>query len=217
MDRLAKAYMPIAMQRPRHNLIQSEPWSIWIGDKKICKGFSTTTYDIVHAEEAKQYWLSKGTSLEGYAATNWDALDKAMEESPRSKCTFITKHTAGMCGVGKFMLKERDNPNCPRCGQFEDAPHVWICKGCDANSVWNDSLAKLNVWLSFVQTDPDVQDVIIAYLNGWRNDSDPEHLLPFDIRNLVQYQSTQGWRIFFGGWIPTAWEEIQQSYYNIKS
>jgi hypothetical protein len=39
MDRLAKAYMPIAMQHPRHYLLQSEPWSIWIGDKKSAKIF----------------------------------------------------------------------------------------------------------------------------------------------------------------------------------
>jgi hypothetical protein len=218
MDKLAKAYLPIAMQSPRHYLIQSEPWSIWIGDKKVCKDFSTTIYEVVHAEEAKQYWLSKSrVSQEGYDATNWDALGKAMEESSRSKRVFMMKHTAGMCGVGKFMLKwkQRDNPNCPRCGQFEDAPHVWTCQGCEANDVWKESLDKLNEWMSSIQTDPDIQDGIIAYLNGWRYDSMSEPLLPSDIYDLILYQSTQGWRTFFEGWIPIAWEETQQSYYSL--
>jgi hypothetical protein len=157
-------------------------------------------------------------SSDGYNSTNWDALGKAMEESPRSRRFFLTKHMAGMCGVGKFMMKwkEHDNPNCPRCGQFEDAPHVWICTGCDANLVWKKSLEKLSEWLSSVQTDPDVQDAIIAYLDSWREDSIPEQLVSFDLRDLVQYQSNQGWRLFFKGWIPIAWEEIQQVYYNLN-
>jgi hypothetical protein len=140
-----------------------------------------------------------------------------MEESPRSRCIFMTKHTAGMCGVGKFMMKwkERDNPNCPRCGQFEDAPHVWKCTGCDANLVWKKSLEQLSDWLSSVQTDPDVQDAIIAYLNSWREDSIPEKVVSFDLKDIVQYQSNQGWRLVFEGWIPIAWDEIQQAYYNL--
>jgi hypothetical protein len=155
------------MQCPRHYLIQSEPWSIWIEDKKICHDFSSTIYDIVHAEEAKKYWLSKERiSPEGYNSTNWDALGKAMEESSRAKCIFVSKHVVGMCGVGKFMVrwKQRDNPNCPRCGLFEDAPHAWKCKGCEADSIWKESLGKVDEWLTSVQTDPDIQEAILAYL-----------------------------------------------------
>jgi hypothetical protein len=66
-----------------------------------------------------------------------------------------------------------------------------------------------------VQTDPDVQDAIIAYLNGWRYNSTPQYSLPHDIYELVQHQSTMGWRTFFEGWIPIAWEETQQAYYNL--
>jgi hypothetical protein len=80
--------------------------------------------------------------------------------------------------------KDCDNPNCPRCGQFEDAPHVWICTGCDTNSVWKESLDKLSEWLSSVQTDPDIQDIIIAYLNGCRNDPVPQQSLSLDINDL---------------------------------
>jgi hypothetical protein len=52
-DQLAKAFLPIAMQHPRLCLIKDEPWSIWIGDKKISKDLSSTIYSIVHATEAK--------------------------------------------------------------------------------------------------------------------------------------------------------------------
>jgi hypothetical protein len=137
-----------------------------------------------------------------------------MEEYPRSKNIFVTKHVAKMCGVGKFMFrwKGHDKPNCPRRGQFEDALHVWLCAGCDVNSIWKETLDKLSNWLSPVQTDPDVQAAILEYLNGWRNDFFKNLQTSADLSALVQYQTTQGWRTFFRKWIPLAWEEIQLSY-----
>jgi hypothetical protein len=143
-------------------------WSIWIGGKKICKEFSSTIYEISHAAEVRGYWLSKERiTQEGYNVTNWDAL-KIMEESPCSRRIFMTKHSVGMCGVGKFMhrWKEWDSPNCPRCRQFEDAAHVWTCTGSEANSTWKESLDNLSDWLTSAQTDPDIHDAIISYLNG---------------------------------------------------
>jgi hypothetical protein len=209
MDHLAKEFLATAKRRPRHYLIKDEPWSVWIGPKKISKDLSSTIYDIVHATEAKDYWLSKDrVPHDTYDSNNWDALHKAMEESPRPRRIFIMKHSAGMCGVGKFMhrWKERDNPNCPRCGQFEDAPHVWLCKGCDTNSVWTSSLDKPQDWMTSVQTDPDIQDAIINYLDSWRNDTTPPNPPPH-IDDLLQAQTTLGWRTFFEGWIPVSWED----------
>jgi hypothetical protein len=79
-----------------------------------------------------------------------------MEQSIRPKRTFILKHTLGMCRVGKFMhrWKEWESPNCPRCGQFEDASHVWTCSGCDSFEIWDRSLKDLEAWMSSVSTDP---------------------------------------------------------------
>jgi hypothetical protein len=141
-----------------------------------------------------------------------------MEESPRSRHIFMMKNSAGVCGVGKFMhrWKERDNPNCPGFVQFEDALHVWIGKGCDSSSVWKDSLDKLNDWMSSVQNDPDIQDAIIDYLNGWRYDTIPSNSPLHDISDLVQNQTNLGWRTLFEGWIPVSWEETQQAYYNYQ-
>jgi hypothetical protein len=73
------------------------------------------------------------------------------------------KHTVGMCGAGKFMhdWKERDPPNCPRCGCFEDAPHdVWTCKGTDSNKVWDKFLLSLFSWLEEAHTDPDLLNLL---------------------------------------------------------
>jgi hypothetical protein len=63
----------------------------------------------------------------------WDSIGQAMNHAPCNKRVFVSKHTVGICGVGKFMhcWKERDIPNCLRCGLFEDTEHVWLYKGAN--------------------------------------------------------------------------------------
>jgi len=55
-----------------------------------------------------------------------------------------------MCGVGKILQqwKETDTPNCPRCGAFEDADHVWKCQAPSARAAWHRHLELLNRWMS---------------------------------------------------------------------
>jgi hypothetical protein len=50
-----------------------------------------------------------------------------------------------MCGVGKFMKRWKlsQNSACPRCGEVEDAPHVWTCQGSGVNDLWTIALSNL--------------------------------------------------------------------------
>ncbi len=158
MDKLAKDFMRTARSQPRHFEIQSEPCSLWIGGEKISRKLSEKLYERVHVKEAQDYWESRNIPHRCFYSVHWDAVGQALKSYPRHTRVFITKHTVGMCGVGKFMhrWKERDNPNCPRCGCFEDAPHVWTCKGEDSNAVWDKFLLSLSQWLKEMQTDPDL-------------------------------------------------------------
>lgn len=61
-------------------------------------------YEIAHVDQVKQYWVNKHrVTVEQFSSVNWKAIGKAMEQSTRPKRTFISKHTLGMCRVGKFM------------------------------------------------------------------------------------------------------------------
>jgi hypothetical protein len=218
MDQLAKAYIEVAKVRPRHFSISGEPWSIWIENKKITKDIASTIYEIAHVDQIKQYWINKDkVSAEKFSAINWKAIGKAMEQSTRSRRVFISKHTVGMCGVGKFMhrWKQRDSPNCPRCGQFEDASHVWLCSGSNSSEIWEKSLEDLEAWMSSVSTDPDIQDAILHHLKDWRNGNVEFREYAHDLRDLIQEQSNIGWQNFFEGWIPSGWEEAQHAFYTL--
>jgi hypothetical protein len=148
---------------------------------------------------------------------NWGAIGQAMSQSQRSKRSFVSKHTVGMCGVGKFMVrwKERVSPNCPRCGQLEDASHVWICSGCNSAEIWEKSLEDLEQWMSSVSTDPDIQDAILQHLKSWRAGNTTHINTAHDLQDLIQMQEQMGWQSFFEGWIPAGWEEAQQAYYSL--
>jgi hypothetical protein len=89
-------------------------------------------YEIMHGEKAFQYWTQK-KKVEPLVLEyiTWEGVDNAMRTSPRLRQHFITKHTMGICGVGKWMKhrKKWTMDSCPRCGLQETAEHVWACKG----------------------------------------------------------------------------------------
>jgi hypothetical protein len=59
MDQAAKQNIAIAKQSSFHFLIQYEPWSIWADGHKLITNLSKTLYNIVHSEEAKEYWTGR--------------------------------------------------------------------------------------------------------------------------------------------------------------
>lgn len=107
-----------------------------------------------------------------------------MQSTKRSRRVFVSKHTVGMCGVGKFMhlWKQRSSAACPRCGEFEDATHVWKCKGANAEVVWRKAIDDLETWMDSVQTDTDIQAVIINKLNSWRSRIEDIYTVPFHLQ-----------------------------------
>jgi hypothetical protein len=125
--------------------------------KKILKNLADTLYEISNVLSVQQYWTSKDrVAAESLSEIHWEAMKKAMLQSSRSKHTFISKHTVGMCGVGKFMHRWNgwESPSCPRCGEFEDTAHVWVCSG--SSDIWEKALQELNDWMFSVNADPDI-------------------------------------------------------------
>jgi hypothetical protein len=216
MDSKAKRFMPTATLLPRQLSIWMEPWSLWISGQKLTGRISSILYSLVHDERAKAYWATK-TDLDNLAleATDWSCIGTAMQEIPRTQIVFLSKHVAGMCGVGKFMLcwKEWDHDNCPWCGSPEDSTHVWRCSGQNTNEVWGRSLSALRSWMAYAHTDPELASLILTSLNNWRY-TVPAGAPPLRLADLVQYQHTIGWGKFLEGWLSNEWQAIQQRYYD---
>jgi hypothetical protein len=216
MDSLAKGHISYAKTCPRHFALSYEPWSLWRNGEKIEKKLDQTLYELVHAHIAKDYWTSRGKiSTDNIHQVHWDGIHHAMAEFSQARRTFITKHTTGMTGVGKFMKrwKQRASADCPRCGMMEDAAHVWICQGPGVKEAWSATLDGLAKWMDSVDTDPDISDAILHYLNSWRLDLDSSYVPPFFLREAIDQQKSMGWNLMLEGWMAAEWELVQQAYY----
>ena len=78
MDKEAKVFLNRARQCPRHYVIHAEPWSLWLGDKKVVRDLSESVYEYVHAPEARAYWMEKKSiSQETFDSINWEAVQQA--------------------------------------------------------------------------------------------------------------------------------------------
>ncbi len=216
MDTRAKQHLRTARLLPRHYLISSEPWSLWTNNKKIVYDLPNTIYDLVHTPAVKEYWKSKDNlSDEVINSVNWEAISITMKETKRTRRVFISKHASGMCGVGKFMKrwKCRDDSTCPRCGAHEDAAHVWKCKGRGAEEVWEKALSNLEGWFNTMNTDPDLQHLILTHLRSWRNDTSVSSAPMAFLEEILNRQRAISWQRFFEGWILSDWAVAQHKYY----
>jgi len=217
MDARAKKHLSTAQSTPRHHNIKGEPWQLWVEGRKITSKIQESIYSAVHHPESEAYWGRKEDSPANIALVDWPLIGFAMKQAPRSRWVFITKHTCGMCGVGKFMKrwKEWEEDLCPRCGEQEDAPHVWRCKGPGTAERWNKSLQELETLLHQLDTDPIFTHIILVYLRGWWSGENVTYIPPRAFQDLLHDQQTIGWRRFFEGWFVYSWAEKQQMYYNL--
>jgi hypothetical protein len=176
-----------------------------------------TVTDLVHAPQATSYWKTKKQLEQNFLdQVHWHAIDTAIQEIPRARRVFVAKHNSGFCGVGKIL--KRRNPlassSCPRCGQFEDAQHVWLCQAEACAHIWEKSLQDLSSWMESCQTDPLLHQDVISYLKSWRSGSN----LTLNYESTFSLQHHLGCNLFFQGFVTQDWEQIQDSFYNcIKS
>jgi len=215
-DSLAKSFISTAQLRPRFYDLKEEPWSIYYDGCKLLN-FPREIYNIIHSAEAFQFWGAREKIDPALLIfVHWEAIAAAMKGMEHSKCLYLSKHTMGMCGVGKWMKrwKERETADCPRCGAFEDAPHVLLCPGKGTLALWNNLLTSLSNWMTSVQTAPCIMEAILIGLNNWRfgyTTSFPNDTL---IRVALAQQFDIGWNLFLEGWISIEWETAQQSHYS---
>jgi hypothetical protein len=128
---------------------------------------------------------------------------------------FISKHTVGMCGAGKFMQRRKKSKtaDCPRCGTFEDVPHAWTCPDNKGTQIWETYIIKLQEWMTSIDNDPNIQAAVLEHLKGWC--SGPvinSHYTPH-LQQVIHQQNLLGWQLFFEGWLLQDWVGIQQLYY----
>jgi hypothetical protein len=204
-----------------------EGWSVWIEGKKLTKVDKHALYEYVFSNKTKAYWSRKHhITAEMITKINWDACQKSLNKLPFGKRRWLLKHATGFCGVGKMekIRGNQDHDECPRCGQFEDTPHVVRCKGPGADVIFELSVQKLEIVMGDKFTAPEITAAIGKRIRQWRKHStgqiiDQATPLPRYYRNdefgtkaALDEQDKIGWYNFLLGRLSTKWMDAQQKY-----
>ena len=214
---------PFAHQVPRQQKVEGEPWSLWIGDTKICANIYDSVVNTTAGKAAEKYWEVNKQRFGSCSAkdVDWDATEKAMKAQPRARQQWITKHTTGFCAVGKMMLRRKEWPNseCPRCKAPEETTaHIWKCPHPEATALWEKSLKKFMLWMLTQQTPLALAKIICDRLSAWRSDTEPTLKAPsLPVWGAaLELQDKMGWQSFFEGTPAVGWFKFMDRHYNSR-
>jgi hypothetical protein len=214
MDSEAKTHWAATVGRQHDVRIDGEPWRVTLEGHKVTAQLRESLRDFINSKTALCYWGNKQRFKSGQTI-DWESFGAAMRSSSAGIQRWVSKTTSGFCATGVMMhqRKERQTPNCPRCGQVEDVQHIWVCKH-DTRKIWDKALENLRSWMMTQGTHPDVIANIIKGLSGWHNGTTEKlfSAVPW-IQQALDNQDKSGWRNFFEGFLVDDWRTAQDRYY----
>lgn len=148
-----------------------EPAALFISDIKRSSLNRELIQEIVSLPLIQERWRKYNTvSASAEDEIHWPTLRRAMHALPPFLQRWITKHSVGICGVGRF-LKEWGNEEtaeCPRCGDklcpAEDHLHVPRCSAPGAQAEWDARISELDRWLDYQLTHPGIKQLLLYVL-----------------------------------------------------
>ena len=224
MDSLAKAYWrhitvhdPTA-GTPQHLAIAGEGWQLWRGDVKVVRPTTDLLYKMIHEPITQQWWVRHGNLTQASVLdVDWAATEASIKTLPLCRRAWAMKSASDNCGVGTTLVqwKYKTDNKCPRCNAPETTAHVFQCTGEDAQSIWDESLSKLETFMTKTMTDPDISSVILDCLTKWR-DRQPIILqsYPTGMHDIIRRQQVIGWKNLLEGLPTKAWQLKQAHYYS---
>ena len=138
-----------------------------------------------------------------------------MRALPPAIRTWTTKHSVGICGVGRFMKDWNLEPTdeCPLCGMREDHLHVPRCPDPRAAAEWSHQVALLVVWLKTSGSSHTMIEAIQHLLKSIRQPNLPAHQSPStSIQRAWESQSKIGSQAFLEGRLSRLWIPVHQEY-----
>ena len=185
----------------------------------------TLAEPLLHTYWSKQ--RSPRISPAQFDIIDWPAMSRAMKSFPPALQRWTSKHTVGICGVGKFRRKwgVDMNASCPRCKlcDNEDHLHVVRCTGKTAVSAWRHAIRTLSVWLAANNAAPELSKFLLRLLQSIRDPSVDlsvrrfRSLSPAPFRLAVEAQLSIGAQGLLEGLLSTHWRHLQQDHFDRSS
>lgn len=219
IDSLAKAYWneTYASHQPFYDTSDGS-WHFGFGNRQFSHLDRKLVYESCHGPPLRDYWSQKkNLSATDIQSINWEVCEDALRRLGLFRRIWLAKMNTDTAPTGKILHRRghQDNPNCPRCGSYEDIEHVFRCPQPDATIVWHKSVVVLDLWLRQQSTRPDLHAAMLQGLQSWHSDPlipSPCPLQP-DIAQCILAQTSIGWQSFLLGFATTHWAELQQAYF----
>jgi hypothetical protein len=140
------------MISPDAGEIYGEGWQMWNGEQKITHPSRKALYPLMQDQVSDMWWLREHhISQEAQAIIDYDAVEDVMQHLSIPRRRYVTKVASENCGVGTTLVewKYQQTATCPRCPQErETTQHVQQCQGHAANTSFNQSMDKLQAFLT---------------------------------------------------------------------
>jgi hypothetical protein len=108
MDNLTKAYWSeqCTLPQPAPIHITGAYWSVSINSRQVYSALRSTIYEEIYRKKMSCHWKrQERMSQENSIRVNWDACAIAKQWLKIPRHHWVSKHSEGMCGVGRLMLK----------------------------------------------------------------------------------------------------------------
>ena len=129
--------------------------------------------ELVALPRLRKRWSDRQTITRNVEEeVDWATVAKAMKGLRPGLQRWITKHSEGMCGVGRWLRRWKwsTHDKCPICGvPDETAHHVPRCPDTRAAKAWAEQIDVLAAWLSSHKTDPELSRIILHFLDRIRS------------------------------------------------
>ena len=149
---------------------------------------------------------------------HWSSLRRAMHALPPFLQRWITKHSVGICGVGRFLKDwgHEDTAECPCCGQkdvVEDHLHIPRCTSPNVQAEWDLRIRELTCWLDLQLTHPGVKQMLLHILHLVRDPRAPAPHPTAPLQRALHSQLLIGSQGLLDGRLSHHWVTLQQEYY----
>ena len=208
----------------RHPRFFSEPCALFIDDEKCSRLDPQLIMELFTLPPLLDYWSRRGRiQFDVCSEIDWHYTGRMMANLPSGIQRWITKHSVGMCGVGKWRQRWGVDPDnqCPLCGEPEDVFHVPRCPHATATKEWSARVTHLRDWMSSQQTAPEISASICQFLASIRGPPTAlsrigRHVLssrPTLLRSAIQSQRRVGAQCLLEGLLSSKWALLQQHHF----
>ena len=220
-DNLAKAAVEETIQTTKpsepqltNQLLPLEYCAIYVDSIKQTSDPATQIRYSCGKHSARKFLTTeRGWTHNQFDTVDWENLHTCLQAKPDGFRTWLAKQHSDFCATRLQMQRwfGMDDSRCPSCLRVEEtAAHLCQCSDPDRRSLLETDVTDLVKWMSVGDnTHPDITNWVEQYILGQGRFPTQYDYIPHSLKELVQEQTTIGWRNFMEGRISTQFHRLQ--------